>query len=147
MASLETKSIPARAEWEPQQTGFLQKMYHTMRLSLQAIALAFHLLLGLVAALSAMRILNESLKTRLISAWSKILLFILRIKVFSDYKTHASHAIVVANHVSWIDAFVIGSLNGLRFVVRSDVAQCHRCRCRRSRCIQDPEQGMRGSYF
>lgn len=69
-----------------------------------------------------MRLLNEKLKTSLISSWSKILLFILRVKVVTNYEATNKKEILVSNHISWIDAFVLGSITGSRFVVRADVS-------------------------
>jgi 1-acyl-sn-glycerol-3-phosphate acyltransferase len=79
--------------------------------------------IGLLLAVTIMRTVSYAFQRKIIIAWSKLLLAVLGIQVITTNKSISeSNGLVVANHVSWIDAFVLGSVFGVKFVVRSDVA-------------------------
>jgi 1-acyl-sn-glycerol-3-phosphate acyltransferase len=63
-------------------------------------------------------------RERRIRRWSARLLSICRVRVHIKYALGAealSHAMIVANHVSWLDIFVINAMQPCRFVAKSDI--------------------------
>jgi 1-acyl-sn-glycerol-3-phosphate acyltransferase len=63
-------------------------------------------------------------RARRIKRWSAQLLSICRVQVelsHHDSEQTASHALAVANHVSWLDIFVIDTIYPSRFVAKSDI--------------------------
>jgi 1-acyl-sn-glycerol-3-phosphate acyltransferase len=95
-----------------------------VRMTLRALLLVPVLCVGLVLALTVLRVAPYTLQRSLIRHWSRALLAVLGIRVDLRPGEAAEHrGLIVANHVSWIDAFVLGSLCGAKFVVRADVAR------------------------
>jgi len=83
----------------------------------------FHLLAGLCIALIYPQL---ALKTRrhILQAWSTILLciFNVRIDIDKDDLLHKfRHGLIVSNHISWLDVFVLNSVLPMRFVAKSDL--------------------------
>lgn len=63
---------------------------------------------------------RESQKSH-VQLWSQQLLRIFRVRVKMNLTTLGSGTMVVANHLSWLDIFVINSLSPCRFVAKSDI--------------------------
>ncbi len=83
-----------------------------------------HLLQGLWTAAVIFPWISSASRERRIKKWSIDLLAILRIKVELQVQTGAEttqRALIVANHVSWLDIFVINSQNPCRFVAKADI--------------------------
>jgi len=83
-----------------------------------------HLIAGLMTCAFIFPFANLALQERLIRRWSKKLLNICTVDVtFSDQSQglHAESALIVSNHVSWLDIFVINSLHPCHFVAKSDI--------------------------
>jgi 1-acyl-sn-glycerol-3-phosphate acyltransferase len=57
-----------------------------------------------------------------IQSWSKRLLAVLQVRAQINSAGLPSEAVVVSNHVSWLDIFVINSLAPCRFVAKSDIS-------------------------
>ena len=55
-----------------------------------------------------------------IRSWSRRLLGIFNVSLETDGAAHA-HVLVVANHVSWLDIFVINALHPCSFVAKSEI--------------------------
>lgn len=94
----------------------------------KAVLLVVHLLLGLLLALAIValdfggagrRIPRE----RLARWWHRDLLRILRVRVHLRSAPIRGPRLTVANHVSWLDIPVLGSIEATRFVSRHDVQQ------------------------
>lgn len=84
-----------------------------------------HLLQGLATSALVFPLVAPARREALIRNWSKKLLDILRIKVDVRLSDHASasaqRVLVVANHVSWLDIFVINAMQPCRFVAKADI--------------------------
>lgn len=88
------------------------------------VRVMLHLLQGLLTAALVFPWITTATRDRRIKRWSGALLDILQIKV--DVQMHAGAepeqaALIVANHVSWLDIFVINAQNPCRFVAKSDI--------------------------
>jgi 1-acyl-sn-glycerol-3-phosphate acyltransferase len=83
-----------------------------------------HLFAGLATAAIFFPWINATNRDRRIKRWSIALLAILRIDVDVQMQQDAESAsgeLIVANHVSWLDIFVINSLQPCRFVAKADI--------------------------
>lgn len=83
-----------------------------------------HLLQGLLTAAVIFPWINSASRDRRIKQWSCALLAILHIKVDLQVQAGAESeraALIVANHVSWLDIFVINSQHPSRFVAKADI--------------------------
>jgi 1-acyl-sn-glycerol-3-phosphate acyltransferase len=83
-----------------------------------------HLFAGLATAAIVFPWVSATNRDRRIKRWSIGLLAILHIGVEVRAQKNAVHEggeLVVANHVSWLDIFVINSLQPCRFVAKADI--------------------------
>lgn len=83
-----------------------------------------HLAQGLLIAAFIFPWVTSASRDRCIKQWSGKLLAILRIQVDFRMQTGAGSfpaALIVANHVSWLDIFVINSQYPCRFVAKADI--------------------------
>lgn len=83
-----------------------------------------HLLAGLATSAFVFPFLDDAGRERRIRRWSAGLLNILHIKV--ELRAHndaqlQGRELIVANHVSWLDIFVINSQQPCRFVAKADI--------------------------
>lgn len=88
------------------------------------VRVMLHLLQGLLIAAVIFPWINSASRDRRIKQWSAALLSILHIKVALQVQAGAESepgALIVANHVSWLDIFVINSQNPCRFVAKADI--------------------------
>jgi 1-acyl-sn-glycerol-3-phosphate acyltransferase len=88
------------------------------------LRMVLHLFSGLLTCALIFPFVNADGRDRRIRHWSGKLLAICGVKV--DVKgNHSpdslSRTVVVANHISWLDIFVINSLYPCRFVAKSDI--------------------------
>lgn len=81
-----------------------------------------HLLRGLLIAAFILSWVDATKRERWIQKWSCELLAILHIKVQLQVDAEPEQrALIVANHISWLDIFVINSLQPCRFVAKADI--------------------------
>lgn len=83
-----------------------------------------HLVAGLTTAAVVFPWVSATTRDRRIQRWSTGLLAILRIRVDVQAQESAvteGGELIVANHVSWLDIFVINSLQPCRFVAKADI--------------------------
>lgn len=88
------------------------------------LGICLHLLLGLLTAALVFPLAGEAGRARLVRRWSVKLLGLCRVKVqVIDAAAGAAptHALIVANHISWLDIFVINSWHPCRFVAKADI--------------------------
>lgn len=85
--------------------------------------ICLHLLAALLTCALLFPLVGEAGRTRLIRRWSIKLLALCRVQVeMGGLESGApAHALVVANHISWLDIFVINSWAPCRFVAKSDI--------------------------
>jgi 1-acyl-sn-glycerol-3-phosphate acyltransferase len=81
-----------------------------------------HLLAGLATCALVFPWASAALRERLTRRWSLRLLALCRVQVEQPPGAPAlAHAMVVANHISWLDIFVINSLYPSRFVAKAEI--------------------------
>ena len=83
-----------------------------------------HLSYGLLTCALVFPWISMGRRNQLIQRWSRQLLGICSVSVAQHGAQAAlGHAMVVANHVSWLDIFVINALHPCRFVAKSEIRQ------------------------
>jgi 1-acyl-sn-glycerol-3-phosphate acyltransferase len=94
----------------------------TIRLAWRLARIALHLLRGLATCALVFPWAGASLRERLVRAWSARLLAICRVRLEQVPGSPAlERALVVSNHVSWLDIFVIDALFPCRFVAKAEI--------------------------
>ena len=84
--------------------------------------MSFHLFAGLASCALLFPWIGPARRARCIRRWSGRLLAICGVGVEQLPGSPAlAHALVVANHVSWLDIFVINALQPCRFVAKSEI--------------------------
>ncbi len=89
-------------------------------LSLRLLRVGVHLVSGLLQCALLFPFLPFDARNALVRRWSRGLLRVFRIRVVVSGQGIAAGA-VVANHVSWIDVFVLNAIDTCRFVAKSEV--------------------------
>jgi len=99
-----------------QSTSPLVRAYRLIRLSL-------HLLYGCAVAGAVFPFVDGHRQLRIIKRWSRQLLAILRVRLHVHGRPPGGHqpTVIAANHVSWLDIWVIHAVSPVRFVAKSDV--------------------------
>ena len=93
-----------------------------IRLAWRLARLVLHLLQGLATCALVFPWASAALRERLVRRWSAHLLRICRVEVEQQGGAEAlQHALIVSNHVSWLDIFVINSLHPCRFVAKAEI--------------------------
>ena len=91
---------------------------------LRLLLVGLHLLYGALQAGLLFRLVSAPWRQRLKRTWSRQLLVLLGIRVESAADpARIESGLMVANHISFIDIFVINALLPSAFVAKSDVAQ------------------------
>lgn len=94
------------------------RLVHAARL----LAVLAHLLRGLVICTLLFPWIGHERRLASVGRWSAQLLRIFRVSVeLTPDSACATHGLWVANHVSWIDVFVINAVFPARFVAKSEV--------------------------
>ncbi|MDQ2821668.1 MAG: 1-acyl-sn-glycerol-3-phosphate acyltransferase [Pseudomonadota bacterium] len=89
---------------------------------LRLARIAVHLTLGLAICATVFPWAGAALRTRIVRRWSGALLRICRVQLEPMAGVAAlGHALVVANHVSWLDIFVINACQPCRFVAKAEI--------------------------
>ena len=88
------------------------------------IRVGLHVLQGVIIAGAVLRFAHEPLRSRIIQSWSQKLLAIFSVEYqvygpMPDLSTRG--AVFVANHVSWLDIWLIYTLRPVRFISKADV--------------------------
>jgi 1-acyl-sn-glycerol-3-phosphate acyltransferase len=94
-----------------------------IRLGWRLARLVLHLLQGLGTCALVFPWAGAPLRERLVRRWSVRLLRICRVQVVGQAAGHAplKHALIVSNHVSWLDIFVINAMHPCRFVAKAEI--------------------------
>ena len=104
--------------------------------SIKILRLLWLLVWGLTLVTLAFPVLNEKLRLALIRAWSKSMLrlFGIRLRVNHPENLPPGSAMVVLNHISWIDIYVLNAFRPAYFIAKADIANwpligflCARC--------------------
>jgi 1-acyl-sn-glycerol-3-phosphate acyltransferase len=84
--------------------------------------LVLHLVQGLATCALVFPWASDSLRERLIRRWSARLLGICRVRLECVAgEDSLAHALIVANHISWLDIFVINAVHPCRFVAKAEI--------------------------
>lgn len=98
-------------------------MFNVPNTALRTLRFLLHLLHGLLLALIYPR-LSHMAKRHILQSWSAKLLHILNvhIELAQDERLHAPHnVLIVSNHISWLDIFVLNAVIPMRFVAKAEV--------------------------
>jgi len=86
------------------------------------VRLCVHLIHGCFYVGVLFPFLNSRLRFRAIRLWSRKLLRILHVRyTVRGHLPAGTPTLIVSNHVSWLDIWVINSVIGVRFVAKSDI--------------------------
>jgi 1-acyl-sn-glycerol-3-phosphate acyltransferase len=94
-----------------------------MRLILAWPLLILHLLLGLAIQITTFWWLPLATRRAIIIRWSRMLLGILGVRVRHFGQLPGDGTMVVMNHISWIDIFVLMAVSPSRFVAKAEIAR------------------------
>lgn len=86
--------------------------------------LAWHLMVGLTKVALLFPFLDEGGRERRVQRWSRQLVAICGVSLTVDdhrQRDPVSPALIVCNHISWLDIFVINTIHPCRFVAKSDI--------------------------
>ncbi|WP_332879115.1 lysophospholipid acyltransferase family protein [Massilia sp. S19_KUP03_FR1] len=91
-------------------------------INLRLLQVGVHLLSGLLQCALLFPFLSPARRNALVRRWSRGLLRVFRVRLVVSGPGHGEAAgAVVANHVSWIDVFVLNAIGTCRFVAKSEV--------------------------
>lgn len=88
------------------------------------LRLAIHLCVGLFKCGLLFPFLDHAGRERRIQRWSAQLIAICGVSLQVNHTAQAepvSPALIICNHISWLDIFVINSVHACRFVAKSDI--------------------------
>jgi 1-acyl-sn-glycerol-3-phosphate acyltransferase len=90
--------------------------------TLRLCRIALHLAGGVAICVLAFPWLGGARRHRLVQIWSRQLLRIFKVSVEPAPGAPAlAHALIAANHISWLDIFVINTLYPCRFVAKAEI--------------------------
>ncbi len=92
-----------------------------MMRSLHLLRVVLHLLQGLATCALVFPLAGPALRERCIRNWSRKLLAICGVRLTVSGELSDMPALIVCNHVSWLDIFVVNSLRPCRFVAKSEI--------------------------
>lgn len=93
-----------------------------IRLALRLARVVVHLVAGLATCALVFPLASGATRERLTRRWSRKLLGLCRVGVEQTPGAPVlAHALIVANHVSWLDIFVINALHPCRFVAKAEI--------------------------
>jgi 1-acyl-sn-glycerol-3-phosphate acyltransferase len=93
-----------------------------IRLAWRLARVFLHLFEGLATSALVFPFASTGLRERLTRSWSRRLLGLCRVSVEQAPGAPVlEHALIVANHVSWLDIFVINALHPCRFVAKAEI--------------------------
>jgi 1-acyl-sn-glycerol-3-phosphate acyltransferase len=83
-----------------------------------------HVLAGVATTMFVFPLVSDDRKRRLVKRWSGRLLRILRVEARIEGEiARDGNVLVVANHISWLDIFVLNAHHPVRFVAKSELAK------------------------
>jgi len=91
---------------------------------LRLLRVFMHIFAGVLTCAFIFPFLTASKREARVRRWSFQLLTLCKVRVqFKDQSGGqiAGHALIIANHVSWLDIFVINSWNACHFVAKADI--------------------------
>lgn len=95
-------------------------MHHAIR-AVRLTRLGIHLALGMLTVSMAFPVSGKARRRNMVRNWSDRLLKILNISLSVRGEPPQSHSLLVANHVSWLDVYLINAVCPPRFVAKSEI--------------------------
>jgi 1-acyl-sn-glycerol-3-phosphate acyltransferase len=96
----------------------------SLRRATRISLLGLHLVLGVSLAGLALPLLDSARRDRIIMAWSRHLLRVLGVQVrATSSRSLPGGALLVCNHVSWLDVYLIYAAQRVHFVSKAEVRQ------------------------
>lgn len=86
------------------------------------LLVAFWVVLGLLSVTLLFPVLPLSVRGCMIRHWSRALMVLCGVNMrLTGYSPHAGAVLWVANHVSWVDIFVLNAVRPTAFIAKSDI--------------------------
>lgn len=99
-------------------------VFARVQLGWRLLRVALHLFEGLLACALVLRFVSSARQARMVQSWSRRLLRLCGVSYEAmPGAAPLSQALVVANHVSWLDIFVINACQPCRFVAKAEIRQ------------------------
>ena len=96
----------------------------TLLFAVRLTRVLIHVLAGIIQCALMFPWATRARRDRVIARWSAQLLGMCGVELLAQAGAPAlTHAMIVANHVSWLDIFVINALQPCRFVAKSEIRQ------------------------
>jgi 1-acyl-sn-glycerol-3-phosphate acyltransferase len=95
-------------------------MHHAIR-AIRLTRLGIHLVLGILTVSTVFAVSGKRRRQRLVRNWSSKLLRILNVSLSVRGTPPKSQSLLVANHVSWLDIYLINAVCPPRFVAKSEI--------------------------
>ena len=85
--------------------------------------MALHLVNGLATTIFVFPLASRDTRQRLIRRWSRRLLRVLAVElhITGDVDRLPARTLIVANHISWLDIFVINAYQPSRFIAKAEI--------------------------
>lgn len=94
-----------------------------LRLAMRLLRVGAHLLRGVLECALLFPLLGDAARARRVQRWSGALTHIFGITIVASGALPINGGALVANHVSWLDVFVINALSPCTFIAKSEVRQ------------------------
>jgi 1-acyl-sn-glycerol-3-phosphate acyltransferase len=84
-----------------------------------------HVFAGIATTTFVFPVVKTPARRALVRRWSKKLLRMLRVelRVAGDLDAPGGNVLVVANHISWLDIFVLNAVQPVRFIAKAELAR------------------------
>jgi 1-acyl-sn-glycerol-3-phosphate acyltransferase len=93
--------------------------------ALRATRVVVHVLGGIATTTLVFPMVRPTRRHALVQRWSRRLLHLLRVeaRLHGAIDVHGGNVLLVANHISWLDIFVLNAVHPVRFVAKSELAK------------------------
>ncbi|WP_028357161.1 lysophospholipid acyltransferase family protein [Brackiella oedipodis] len=93
-----------------------------LRFSYRVILLVLHLILGISLAATVLPLINRQKRDAMVSWWSRWLMHCCAVKIIIRGQPVRQESVMwVANHVSWVDVFILNSVRNTIFVAKKEI--------------------------
>lgn len=97
-------------------------MKRKLNYSLKICRLTVHLIRGFFIGFFIFPLISKHSKRNHVQRWSRQLLLLFNVQINMNSCDVIPSSVIISNHVSWMDIFVINSLAPCRFVAKADIA-------------------------
>lgn len=93
-----------------------------LRFVIRAVLLILLIIIGLILTGVFFPIFSQSKREKVVNTWSKVLIWVLGVKVNVEGQVIRDGAVMlISNHVSWIDIFILNSCRTTSFVAKKEI--------------------------